>query len=177
MTTGILNAEMRRFLAQNERTAATMTDAVALAAEPYADHHSGGLYVLIRSLGGDPERYVKMHDSWGDDEFIVVHAYDPLNPDEGEHVAYLRTAEEAFTAFQNWERIEATAQRAELEILDDIADGTLPATVGSFSELHDYVDANCYGGLCDEEESNPNLSLFETCAYQDLVDAWLRERR
>lgn len=35
------------------------------------------------------------------------------------------------------------------EILADLKQGTIPATVATFSDLHDYVDANEYGGICD----------------------------
>lgn len=39
-----------------------------------------------------------------------------------------------------------TVARGKREILQDIADGTVPATVTDFAQLHDYVDANYYGG-------------------------------
>ena len=37
-----------------------------------------------------------------------------------------------------------------VQITTDIHSGRVPATVGAFGELHDYVDANEYGGLCDD---------------------------
>jgi len=36
------------------------------------------------------------------------------------------------------------------QIRRDIANGRVPSTVRDFSQLHDYVDANEYGGLCDD---------------------------
>ncbi len=39
---------------------------------------------------------------------------------------------------------------AKREVLDMIDEGVVPADVADFSELHDYTDANCLGGLCDE---------------------------
>jgi len=36
------------------------------------------------------------------------------------------------------------------QIRRDIANGRVPSAVRDFSQLHDYVDANEYGGLCDE---------------------------
>ena len=36
------------------------------------------------------------------------------------------------------------------QIRRDIASGRVPSTVRDFSQLHDYVDANEYGGLCDD---------------------------
>lgn len=43
----------------------------------------------------------------------------------------------------------AAVERAKSEILADIASGRVPASVATFSELHDHVDANEYGGLCE----------------------------
>lgn len=69
--------------------------------------------------------------------------------------------------------------RVKLGILTDIVEGRVPATVGSFDELHDYVDANEYGGLCDPADPNserPHLGP-EVAAMQEEVDAWLRAGR
>lgn len=38
---------------------------------------------------------------------------------------------------------------AQAEIIIDVRKGLIPCTVKSFSELHDYVDANEYGGICE----------------------------
>jgi hypothetical protein len=67
------------FLDQNEIAAATLTrDEV----EAFAEHHAGGLHVLGSYFdNGERSGYVKMHDSWGDDENVIVHEYDPDNPD------------------------------------------------------------------------------------------------
>ena len=56
-----------------------------------------------------------------------------------------------FTAEQS-AFIAATVDQSKAEILRDIADGTVPADVPDFGTLHDYVDANCYGGLCDDDD-------------------------
>lgn len=61
--------------------------------------------------------------------------------------------------------------RSKSEILADIADGTVPATVATFSELHDYVDANCYGGLCDDE--CPPEVWDAGAEIQEAVHQWL----
>ena len=64
--------EAEAFLAQNPLCAEGLT------VEQIEDHtapHSGGLVVLLRGLGDGV--LVKMHDSWGGDEEIVVHRYDP----------------------------------------------------------------------------------------------------
>ena len=41
---------------------------------------------------------------------------------------------------------EQLAERMKKDILADLLEGISPNSVGNFSELHDYVDANCYGG-------------------------------
>ena len=48
--------------------------------------------------------------------------------------------------------LRKTIERMKQEILDDIEAGRVPADCPSFSSLHDYVDANCYGGFCDDDE-------------------------
>ena len=88
--------------------------------------------------------------------------------------------------------IEHAIERSKAEILEDIAAGVVPGTVSSFSELHDYVDANEYGGLCEEgtwwnlaesdtdaaKEANGGIYLLhfdQSNAVQDAVDAWLKD--
>lgn len=83
-----------------------------------------------------------------------------------------------------------TILRAKSEVLRDIASGRVPATVKSFSELHDYVDANYYGGAFGHPDSRVLPPKYFDCsdeactfwnAVQDEVDAWikrgLRDRR
>ena len=86
--------------------------------------------------------------------------------------------------------IEHAIERSKAEILEDIAAGRVPSTVSSFSELHDYVDANEYGGLCESGtwwciaddsvgliESDTHLLHFgQSVAVQNAVDAWLQHR-
>lgn len=77
------------------------------------------------------------------------------------------------------------------QILEDIGDGRVPCTVASFSELHGYVDANCYGDLCDdwvtdayiaeyggrdEHEGVPEGYINLINAAQTAVDSWLKEK-
>jgi hypothetical protein len=70
--------------------------------------------------------------------------------------------------------------RMQGEILEDIRRGVVPDTVGSFSELHDYVDANGYGGAFE--------AWFEGCCESDAFcrfwdraqnacDRWLKAGR
>lgn len=62
------------------------------------------------------------------------------------------------------------------EILADIAAGVVPAAVREFGELHEYTDANYYGGLCDDTQRG-HLGLEPWVAMQEEVDAWLRAGR
>lgn len=49
--------------------------------------------------------------------------------------------------------IADTLARMKREILRDIALGIVPEAPESFGTLHDHVDANCYGGMCDDSDS------------------------
>jgi hypothetical protein len=51
-------------------------------------------------------------------------------------------------------------------------DGTVPTTCASYSELHDYVDANGYGGAFEHDFDNEETDFWN--AVQDAVDAWIK---
>jgi hypothetical protein len=74
--------------------------------------------------------------------------------------------------------IERLAEQVKAEILKDIGDGTIPQSVRSFSELHDYVDANTYG---DAEQMVHEIGIrkaIDVCnAFQPIVDTWLHNGR
>lgn len=81
--------------------------------------------------------------------------------------------------------IAEAVERSIREITADIIDGILPYDVNSFSVLHDYVDANEYGGICDDEPDgidwcyDPELGdagLDPAYQVQDAVHAWLTAR-
>ena len=90
--------------------------------------------------------------------------------------------------------IEHAIERSKVEILEDMSSGIVPTTVSSFSELHDYVDANEYGGLCESgtwwmlpddvpdeilELTNEGLQIIHTDqsnAVQTAVSEWLQRR-
>src|SRR5262245_10858605 len=66
-------------------------------------------------------------------------------------------------------------QKAKNEVILDVLAGIVPATVRSFSELHDHVDANAYGwGF---EDGLPDVSSDAFTAFangiQDAVHEWL----
>lgn len=71
---------------------------------------------------------------------------------------------------------------AKREIEADVASGRVPATVGSFSELHDYVDANEYGqlatpGFFDDCEAAGVDWVDVANEIQGEVDAWIKAGR
>ncbi len=67
-------------------------------------------------------------------------------------------------------------QQAKTEILADIEKGIIPATVKSYYEINDYVDANCYGGFCDENYTiSENYGL--EIQVQEAVENWLQTRQ
>lgn len=82
---------------------------------------------------------------------------------------------------------------ARQEVLNDVRSGRVPASVGSFSELHDYVDANGYGGAFDwpslpgdiapggELDAEQDAYLTLHCRFWDAVqtgvDIWLKAPR
>ncbi len=80
--------------------------------------------------------------------------------------------------------VAPVVERCKREIRRDIARGTVPATVRTFAELHDYVDANEYGGACetdedglgwwDGDEAQRAAAMTFWNRVQDAVDAWIR---
>jgi hypothetical protein len=78
------------------------------------------------------------------------------------------------------------AQHAELamrEIRECIADGVIPADrVTSFSDLHDFIDANTLGGICadgfpesfgTDQAGHDAWMTFGNDVF-DIVDAWIK---
>lgn len=71
------------------------------------------------------------------------------------------------------EELRAVVERAKTEILAHVAAGIVPRTCGSFSELHDYVDANGYGGAFERPFDNNETDFWN--AVQDTVDRWIKQ--
>lgn len=67
-------------------------------------------------------------------------------------------------------------KNVKLEVLRDVRSGLVPRTCSSFSELHDYVDANCYGWE-DGDSFDPGDEEFVNFwnRVQDAVDDWIRQ--
>ena len=81
--------------------------------------------------------------------------------------------EQLARAFWTQARVTAAIEQGKAEILADIASGRVPADVSTFAALHDYVDANEYGGLC-EKPIDPSFAPANE--IQNALDAWLSTR-
>lgn len=53
-----------------------------------------------------------------------------------------------------------TVEKMKGEVLALIDAGKIPNTVKSFSDLHDYIDANELGGFCEDEFADPLIRYF-----------------
>jgi hypothetical protein len=71
------------------------------------------------------------------------------------------------------DELRRVVERAKAEILADVASGTVPSTCASFSELHDYTDANGYGGAFERPFDNNETEFWN--AVQDAVDRWISQ--
>lgn len=83
--------------------------------------------------------------------------------------------------------VNELAERMKKEILTDVAKGIVPASVRSFEDLHAFVDANAYGGLCEDEsfdrlvdshrgegeEGLPQSLMTLINEAQGIVNLWL----
>lgn len=83
---------------------------------------------------------------------------------------------------QEWELCGVpVVERAKSEVLADIAAGHVPATVATFAELHDYVDANYYGGAFEgelsEDDAERDLQVAFWNRVQNAVDQWIKAGR
>lgn len=86
---------------------------------------------------------------------------------------------------EDQERLVAAAIELGMQqIQREIAAGRIPPTITEFAALHDYVDANEFGGLCDEGGQWRSLFPRETAAdaeifceaanrVQDALAKWL----
>ncbi len=108
MTETHLSRNGLAFLDQNPRAAATLTSTDQLeAVDDFAEHHAGGLIVLFRYT--EDGRCMKMHDSWGDEDTVVVHTYDPDNPeDPAETVQSFTSGTDALAAFLTFDEGEVS---------------------------------------------------------------------
>ena len=79
--------------------------------------------------------------------------------------------------------VTSAIERGKAEILSDIGRDIVPEDVHSFSELHDFVDANEYGGLCDGHwpiaiiDGEEHLDVELANQVQDALDTWIKDGR
>ncbi len=71
-------------------------------------------------------------------------------------------------------RRQTAVSRAQSEILADVTAGVVPVTCGSFAELHNYVDANEYGGACESFSGSEEHCEFWNAVHDDLNE-WIEE--
>lgn len=86
--------------------------------------------------------------------------------------------------------LDESIERMKKEIIEDIKAGRVPADCQSFSSLHDHVDANCYGGFCedklmealtkhfggdDKEKGLPDALMNYLNDAQNSIDHWIKE--
>lgn len=67
--------------------------------------------------------------------------------------------------------VEAVVERAKREILADVRDGVVPEAVTDFANLHDYVDANGYGGAFEGDAPEPASDLWNEA--QARLNDWI----
>ena len=74
--------------------------------------------------------------------------------------------------------IEEAVERGMREINEHMEKGVVPKDVREFTELHDYVDGNEYGGFTDDDYdlSNP-IAIAQINETQMLLDLWLKSGR
>lgn len=87
--------------------------------------------------------------------------------------------------------LEQLIERIKEDVISLMAAGSIPKSVKTFSELHNYCDANCLGGLCedtvfdalmaqhgghDDQQGMPQGMLDMINAAQSTVGKWLAER-
>lgn len=85
---------------------------------------------------------------------------------------------------------DESIKRMKQEIIDDVKAGLVPIDCPSFSSLHDYVDANCYGGFCEnnemqaltdhfgefgKDEGMPEALINYLNDAQNSIDRWIKK--
>ena len=86
--------------------------------------------------------------------------------------------------------LDESIERMKQEIIEDIKTGRVPVECPSFSALHDYVDANCYGGFCEDDvmqaltvhfgginkdKGMPDALIGYLNDAQNSIDRWIKE--
>jgi len=70
--------------------------------------------------------------------------------------------------------VRRLVERGKREILEDVMSGKVPKFVTSFGDLHDYVDANEYAGLCEDGIFEITDDHYVTAnLIQDKLHEWI----
>lgn len=87
---------------------------------------------------------------------------------------------DAYMARVNARDLPTVVAMMRAEVLACIRSGQIPQTVLAFADLHDYVDANEFGGFCDSR-CTLDVGADRDCRFvndaQDAVHYWLQARR
>ena len=77
--------------------------------------------------------------------------------------------------------LELILARMKAEILQDMRDGNVYGGVSDFGTLHEFVDANEYGGFCDDDSPLDGLNnddAIDVINYcQTRISLWLQGRQ
>lgn len=94
--------EGRAFVHQNVLAANTIPGE---AIDQWSQHYSGGLVVLAAPMGeqgedGEPQCWMKLHDSWGGEDDVVVHIYSADASGDVDVVFHFDTGDRALAFFE-----------------------------------------------------------------------------
>ena len=121
-------------------------------------------YMVTLADGRERRVYVMAYGNSGV-PYIIVRGTDViLDAATDDALAHMHASGEPFIPTRPHAEL---VEIAKSQILDDVADGTIPSTVATYSELHDYVDANMYGG--------DDLTSAEAGPLQEEIHAWITE--
>lgn len=140
-----------------EQVLGALRDAYAAAEDPYCPvwvWHDGALVLTEVSDGGEARNTTRLEPD--KDGLYALGAY-----------GWVWTVHDEMRA-----DILLRIEQAKREVRADVAAGTVPTTVDAFYQLHDYVDANEYGGLCDGTLTGDDLCAVGNIV-QDAVHVWL----
>lgn len=75
------------------------------------------------------------------------------------------------------EKLNKHIAQGKKEILVDMAQGLIPTNIKNFEQLHNFVDANEYAGLCEVINDFADIQEMHEFgnAVQSALDAWIKE--
>jgi hypothetical protein len=113
---------------------------------------------------------------WSDHSEVVEEIAEEIYEDAGEELLSVediaKYALMRLKEFDVTDEFGKTVAQMKEEITSDVKKGVVPNTVASFGELHDFVDANEYGGLTTDRGW---MSHEQANAVHTTVDLWIKE--